>query len=58
MKRVVIEGLVASILLVWSICNYIFFDSDDNLGLKVFYPITAGAIIQASAVIFVAIYSF
>lgn len=38
MKRVVIEGLVAFILLVWSICNYIFFDSDDNLELKAARP--------------------
>lgn len=58
MKRVVIEGLVAFILLVWSVCNYIFFDSDNNLELKAFYPITAGAIIQASATIFIAIFSF
>lgn len=46
MERKCIEAIVAFIMLLWSIINYMIYDDKFSLGWASFFPLTIGAIIQ------------
>ena len=47
MQRKQIEGILAFIILLWTVMNYAIFDKDCERGLNGCYPLVIAACIQA-----------
>ena len=47
MQRKQIEGILAFIILLWTVMNYAIFDKDYERGLNGCYPLVIAACIQA-----------
>lgn len=47
MQRKQIEGILAFIILLWTVMNYAIFDKDCERGLNGCYPLAIAACIQA-----------